>query len=489
MTMKREMALRSWLETAGREMKELASSRSRVWLVALAIAICQLCLAVVLPPAEDELYYWAWSKSLSVSYYDHPPLVALLIGLPTRLFGDAVWAIRLGGPLGALVLWAVTASLLERPGRLLPLLFVPASFLFPVFLTPDVPLLVFWSLHLAWVARLVDDLRRDEVPLARWAVGGLWLGLGLLSKYTMALAVPCLALALLPRCRSWREWWPGILAYGAVAVALFSPVVAFNWAHEFAPIRFQWGHQAEASTGGWKALGEFALGQALLWGALPLALLPVAFARAWPWRREPRLWACACFSLPPFVFFLAKATLHRVEANWPAVAFVGMWPIAERLCFSGPGPTAKRVLAAVAMAPAYATTVVLLSNTIVPVFDADHDRYRRLVAYGDVSAAAAADAGRLAPGEAVYCPTYQWVSYLRFRGVPSEQIHPAWRPSQFTLFSRPTCEQSRIVAFLPAELADTLLSCFDKRETLAEYSVTVRGRTIERLRLVRMSRQ
>jgi len=42
----------------------------------------------------DEAYYWLWSRHLAASYYDHPLMVAYLIGLGTSLFGDTIMGIR-----------------------------------------------------------------------------------------------------------------------------------------------------------------------------------------------------------------------------------------------------------------------------------------------------------------------------------------------------------------------------------------------------------
>ena len=48
-----------------------------------------------MPPFDDELYYWCWSRDLQLSYYDHPPLVAYMIRGATELFGDSIFVLRL----------------------------------------------------------------------------------------------------------------------------------------------------------------------------------------------------------------------------------------------------------------------------------------------------------------------------------------------------------------------------------------------------------
>ena len=61
-----------------------------------AVALAYVALASLLPPVEDELYYWSWSRHLQASYYDHPPMVAVLIRLSTALFGDTTFGLRAG---------------------------------------------------------------------------------------------------------------------------------------------------------------------------------------------------------------------------------------------------------------------------------------------------------------------------------------------------------------------------------------------------------
>ncbi|MDW4793820.1 hypothetical protein NQ358_24755, partial [Escherichia coli] len=49
-----------------------------------ALAVCALVLlrlvaAAWTPLTFDEAYYWMWSKALAGGYYDHPPMVAIVI--------------------------------------------------------------------------------------------------------------------------------------------------------------------------------------------------------------------------------------------------------------------------------------------------------------------------------------------------------------------------------------------------------------------------
>src|ERR1700722_761245 len=48
----------------------------------------------------EEAYYWNYARHLDIGYLDHPPMVAWLIALGTRLFGGAELGVRAGALCG-----------------------------------------------------------------------------------------------------------------------------------------------------------------------------------------------------------------------------------------------------------------------------------------------------------------------------------------------------------------------------------------------------
>src|SRR5436189_5444519 len=86
-----------------------------------ALIAVRLVVAAFLPLAFDEAYYWRLSKHLAGGYYDHPPMVALVIRLGTLIAGDSELGVRLVAVLlGLPATWAVwrTASILFGHERL-----------------------------------------------------------------------------------------------------------------------------------------------------------------------------------------------------------------------------------------------------------------------------------------------------------------------------------------------------------------------------------
>ena len=62
-------------------------------------------------PLPDEAYYWLWSKNISLSYFDHPPLVSWSQALLSYFFDNKYFTIRafpllgLGIVLTIMIMW------------------------------------------------------------------------------------------------------------------------------------------------------------------------------------------------------------------------------------------------------------------------------------------------------------------------------------------------------------------------------------------------
>jgi 4-amino-4-deoxy-L-arabinose transferase-like glycosyltransferase len=300
------------------------------WAAALAaLTALRLLLAAILPLAPDEAYYWVWSRDLQGGYLDHPPMVALFIRAGTALAGETALGVRLLAPLslalGSILLARAAEALF--PGRnagpwaaaLLNATLLAG--LGGVTMTPDTPLLLFWTGALWAAARL---LRSGD---GRWwlAVGG-FAGLALASKYTAVLfGAGILAwLVLDPAARRWlARWQPW--AGGGVALAVFAPVIAWNAAQGWASFAKQGGRAGAVDAGAaLRFLGELIGSQAAL--ATPLVFVlcvagTAAAAVGWWRRRDPAALLLAALVLPGAALFLWQATGSRVQGNWPAVLY------------------------------------------------------------------------------------------------------------------------------------------------------------------------
>ena len=321
-------------------------------------------VAAATPLSPDEAYYWIWSRVLQPGYLDHPPMVALWIRAGTWVAGQGPLGIRLLAPLAAaLGTWLLVRAAEDLfPGRRAGL---PAAVLLnatlvlgagAVTLTPDTPLLLFWTAGIAAMGRLIATGR------AVWWLGvGLAAGCALDSKYTAALFGAGLALWLLadPWGRAWlRTPWPW--AGGGLALACFAPVLWWNASHGWASLLKQGGR-----TGDWHPADALRHLAELVGGQLGLATPWVAVlcaAGVWSatrrWRHDRAACLLAALTLPAVAVFLQHALGDRVQANWPAILYPGA-------CLAAAAYASRRWRLASALGLALTGLVYLQATTAV----------------------------------------------------------------------------------------------------------------------------
>ncbi|WGS23193.1 MULTISPECIES: glycosyltransferase family 39 protein [unclassified Bradyrhizobium] len=206
-------------------------------LVVCGLVALRLAAAAWTPLTFDEAYYWMWSKALAGGYYDHPPMVAVVIRLGTMIAGDTPLGVRLVSVLLALPMsWAIyqAAAILFGGQRVA----ASATILLNITLmaavgtlivTPDAPLLVAASLLLFSLAKVLESGRG-----AWWLAVGASAGAALLSKYTALFFGPAILiwLAMVPKLRRWFLS-PWLYLGGLVALGMFAPVILWNADHHW----------------------------------------------------------------------------------------------------------------------------------------------------------------------------------------------------------------------------------------------------------------
>jgi 4-amino-4-deoxy-L-arabinose transferase-like glycosyltransferase len=303
-----------------------------VWFL-LAVTVVRLLVAARMPLSADEAYYRVWAHALAPGYLDHPPMVALWIRAGIFLAGDTPLGIRLLAPLavllGSVLLMQAGRDLAALSGRAGHLAATRAAWLLngtlllnagAVLITPDTPLLLFWTAALAALARLLRTGNQ-----AWWLAAGAAAGLAVTSKYTAILLAPALLVWLLavPTLRPWlRRPHPWVAAF--IAACIVSPVLAWNAAHHWASFAKQGGR-----TGDWHPALALRYLAELLAGQIGLAT-PLLFAlfAAGVWRciargawRRPVTGLLAATTLVPLLVFLQHALGDRVQANWLAILY------------------------------------------------------------------------------------------------------------------------------------------------------------------------
>jgi 4-amino-4-deoxy-L-arabinose transferase-like glycosyltransferase len=218
-------------------------TRTKSWLtggmaVVLAIAAAKLLLHLATASRYgyfgDELYFMACGEHLDWGYVDQPPLVAAVAWLVRHTLGTSLLAMRFPSALAGAALVLLTGLLARELGggrfamglsglaSALALVYVVMHYLFTM--NAFEPL--FWTGCACVIVRIVKTGHQKL-----WLWFGLLAGVGLQTKYSMAVFAFALVVGVLssPQRRALARPW--IWLGGALAFLVFLPNVIWNVQH------------------------------------------------------------------------------------------------------------------------------------------------------------------------------------------------------------------------------------------------------------------
>ena len=298
-------------------------------IVAAVLLVLRAILAATADLAEDEAYYWLWSRHPALGYYDHPPMVAYWIRAGTAILGQTELGVRFVGLLSAIagsyLLYLTSFSLFrDRSAAALCVIWMNATLLCnaaAILATPDTPLAFFAALTLFALAKLIETGRGPW-----WYAIGAALGLAFMSKYTAALLLPGLFLWMIATAEG-RRWFARPEPYlGALlALIIITPAVYWNYAHNWASFAKQAQHSIkDKPANSLLSMAELAGGQAGL--ATPVIFIFCLFGSVFALIRGLRLrdarWLLlGAMSVPALAFFFVHAASQKIQPNWPGFVY------------------------------------------------------------------------------------------------------------------------------------------------------------------------
>lgn len=294
-----------------------------IWIITLMI---KLFLSSVIPLSTDEAYYWVWSQLPNLSYFDHPPAVAWLFWIGNQLpqiFHSERWAGVLLGHANLIVWYFIWKNLFSNEMNskkfwfwFYLVIFSPMLGLGSLILTPDIPVLFFWSLSILFAVKVFKNHRLSDYL---WL--GASLGAGFCSKYHIVLFIPCI-LAYVVLEKKWKEI-NYIYMVGTVVVGLIFcfPVLYWNYQHDFTSFRFQLNHGLSRPEYKFYWTWSYVAGQVL-------AIFPVIFYYFLRSKINQSARIIYYFAYVPLLFFLFSSFKALVEANWPIIAYPSVYILA-----------------------------------------------------------------------------------------------------------------------------------------------------------------
>lgn len=267
---------------------------------------------------SDESYYWVYSRHLDWGYYDHPPMIALIIKFGTFVLGDTVLGVRLFVILIQALFLLVLFKLIDvKKSNENVLIFFIVSFsvvmlqAYGFIATPDVPLLAFTALFLLSYRHYVDaNYSWNGALFMAFCMAGL-----MYSKYHGAFVIIFVVLSNLKLFRK-----PSFYVSAIVAIALLVPHILWQIHQEFPSFKY---HLVERSSGfEWIYFPDFLVNQLPVFNLFTLgAGIYVLFRRNTSDYFERALKFLFAGFLIFFTFWNFKG---RVEPHWTIVAAVPM---------------------------------------------------------------------------------------------------------------------------------------------------------------------
>jgi len=317
-----------------------------------------------------------WGQEFRAGYYKHPPLFAWVTGAWFMVFPRADWAYFLLSALNTALAFAGTWSLIglfdRSPRRLASVLFLglmPLYTFLAIKFNANSILLAVWP----WLGWAMVRAVRSQKALDGALLGAL-AALALLGKYYSGVFLLALFLASF-RVEGWRRFYasPGLLAAGALFLALLAPHVLWLLSHAWQPIAYIDDFAAKSAVDLLVKLASFVIAQlayhAPALGAAAAAVTADRGALGYFWRTDGSVRerdALLILGTVPFLATLlaALATGTALSAVWG----IPLWFLSGFLVLSAPRAAHSKLRASILVAiVVVGYAVCLLASPLVRV--------------------------------------------------------------------------------------------------------------------------
>jgi hypothetical protein len=306
------------------------------WKTLFYLAILLICIRLVftciMGLMPQDAYYDFYAQHLDLSYYDHPPMIAYLIRLFTSLFGKKVFVLKLADTLVTLLtllsFYQLAKKFLSTHKALLAGVVMLSTLMISILSlisTPDVPLMLFWTLSLNFLHEAL--FRKKNIY---WIWAGILTGLSFDSKYTAVfLIIGLIGFLIISKPHRKFIFSPWLFLYLFFFAITIFPVVLWNIWNAFASFKFQ--SEGRAREG----IHIDIRGFAGVIGHQSAILLPILFfSLVYFIYRACRKYGVRfakipadqlfllCFFIPLFIGFFSLSFIYWVKLNWMMPAYI-----------------------------------------------------------------------------------------------------------------------------------------------------------------------
>ena len=302
--------------------------------VVIAFQIFRFSLLPLMGLMPQDAYYYFYGQHLALSYFDHPGMIGYALRLFSEIFGHSAFVVKLTDftitTLTLIAFYNLSKLFLSKYKQQQALVLMSTTVMvsiLSIISTPDVPLLLFWTLSLIALYKAVFYNNFKQ-----WLLAGLFMGLAFNSKYTaIFLQFGLIAFLILSKQHRKLLISKGFLSSIILSVLTTFPVLYWNYKHQFASFLFQSTQRAESVTSfgikPFSFLGTVGHELLILIPPLFIFLVIITFKTLkkhllkWQFPKPSQLFLL-CFFLPTFLGFFAISLFYWVKINWMMPAYI-----------------------------------------------------------------------------------------------------------------------------------------------------------------------
>jgi hypothetical protein len=274
-------------------------------LALVPMLLFHLWLASNFELSHDEAYYWLYSKHMAWGFFDHPPMVGLIIKIFSWM-PQTELAVRIGFILLQLASCIMINKLIAPERRWIGLLLFfafPLASFSGLFSLPDLPLLFFTVLYCYILKRYLTQ--KDGPSIISL---GLVIPLLLYSKYHGILIIFFTLLAI-PKLVKQKEFYLIMI----LAIISFLPHLFWQHAHNYATLKYHFFERPKVNFSLMRLL-EYSMTQVFLAG---LFVGPIVWWSVLKQKTKTDFDRALKFiAVGTFLFFLTSTCSKKFEANW-----------------------------------------------------------------------------------------------------------------------------------------------------------------------------
>lgn len=318
----------------------MKNNNRHIYIFILIVIAVKILFSFFIELGNDESYYYTYALKPQLNYFDHPPMVGLLMRLSTlnlHFVNDT--ALRLGAILccaiASLFIYKTTIIIGNTTAAWYAVLLynfaVYSSIIAGFFILPDSMQMPLWCAALYLMSVIVFQQKQSNTLY--WLALGFCIGLACLCKIHSLFLWAGFGLFIIIYKTKWLLNWRLYLSFIVTAIC-WLPIIVWNVQHNFITYRFHSSRVANTHIQ-WDSLLQELVGEMLYQNPIIFLLIIASLIVAMFKRKSiiqiannQSLSFLLCLSLPLIILFWCLSLFNDILPHWSGPGYVALYIIA-----------------------------------------------------------------------------------------------------------------------------------------------------------------